>query len=70
MICQQNTQIAQYAMRVLDVNAVEFARSATMVEIHDCISCDKIINTEDDAFHIIDDITYECWDCYCHPVGR
>ena len=41
-----------------------------MVEMHDCQSCDKMINTEEDAFHIIDDITYECWNCYCHPVGR
>lgn len=70
MICQQNTQIAQYAMRVLNANDVEFARGATMVETHECQSCDKVINTEEDAFHIIDDITYECWSCYCHPIGR
>jgi hypothetical protein len=58
-------------MKQVIANNAYLVRSAvTMVEIHDCISCDKIINTEDDAFHIIDDITYECWSCYCHPVGR
>jgi hypothetical protein len=41
-----------------------------MVEIHDCISCSKKINTEEDAFHIIDDLTYECWNCVAGPVGR
>jgi hypothetical protein len=44
--------------------------ASLMVEIEKCFTCDKIINTEEDAFTIIDDVTYQCWDCYCFPPGR
>ena len=41
-----------------------------MVEIYTCISCEKKINSETDAFIEHEPDTLECWDCYCHPIGR
>jgi hypothetical protein len=58
-------------MKQVTVNNVYPVRSVvTMVEIHDCINCGRKINTEEDAFHIIDDLTYECWNCVAYPPGR
>jgi hypothetical protein len=58
-------------MKQVTVNNVYPVRSVTtMVEMHECISCDKMINSEEDAFTIVDGDEYQCWDCYCFPPGR
>jgi hypothetical protein len=41
-----------------------------MVEYEKCQLCDKVINSEEDAFTIVDGDEYQCWDCYCFPPGR
>ena len=41
-----------------------------MTEIEKCLTCDKKIDTDNDAFTIVDGDEYECWDCYCFPPGR
>lgn len=40
------------------------------VEYERCRGCGKTIDTNNDAFTMIDSVTYECWNCYGFPPGR